>query len=263
MRMRFIMLVVAAAMLGAPAAALSSKAQHRLAKLTWEVYTYSADGTRYRSPMCHNLGYFLGSPLRFDYGHALFQFKPNLFTYSTRTSLIGKVEGERVYQVVQQIHPNTKEAAHEVIMMKRLVVERHVNHFCMIFQEQGPAGQSGEITRVKPATFEASARGPVLRTDDPLNGRGGDHVDASWVFLRGVPVPLSLPNNLIEQLVKPIVPASCGLSPGDTIGSTALTYRANLWRQTDDTDRPTCGSAVLKLSVSQHKIVLASKKYVP
>lgn len=262
--MRFIMLVVAAAMLGAPAAAVSSgNAQHKLAKLTWEVYTYSADGTRYRSPVCHKLGYFLGSPLRFDYGHALFQFKPNLFTYSSRTSLIGKVEGERVYQVVQQIHPNTKAASHEVIVMKRLVVERRVNHFCMIFQEQGPAGPSGEITRVKPATFKEGARGPVLRTDDPLHGRGEDHVDVSWVFLWGVPVPLSLPNNLVEQLVKPIVPASCGLRPGDTAGSTALTYRSKLWRQTDETSGPTCGSVVLKLAVSQHKIVLASRKYVP
>jgi hypothetical protein len=264
MRVRFITFAGILVMLGVPYTALSSgKAQQRLAKLAWSVYTYSGRGESYSRPTCHKLGYFMGSPLRFDYGQDLVQYKPNRFTYKSNASLVDTVQGERVYQIEQDIHPTPRKASREVIVMKRLVVERHTNHFCMIFQEQGPMGPSGRIKRLRPATLEAGENGLVLRTDDPLNGTGGDHIGASWVFLRGVPVPLSLPNNLVEQLVRPILPANCGIRAGETTGTTGLTYHSNVWRKRDSSTTPTCGSVVLKLSVSNHKLALLSRNYIP
>lgn len=264
MHNRFITFIAALAMVIAPRPALGgNKAQQRLAKLTWSVYTYTSYGAGFSRPVCHKLGYFLGSPLRFDYGRALAEFKSNHFTYTGKTSLIGMTQGERIYQVVQRIHANSEKTPGESMVMKRLLVERRRNVFCMIFQEQGTIGPPGTVAHVKPATIKATGRGPVLRTDDPLNGVKASHINASWLFLRGVPVPLSLPNNLVEQLAKPVMPESCGMRPGNTRGNLRLAYHSPLWRSEDSSSGTTCGSVVLKLSVSNHKLVLLTRNYIP
>jgi len=222
------------------------------------VYSYSGKGRGYFAPACHALDYFSGTPLRFDWGEDFSERKSGGLSWNTRISLIGKVGQQRIYQIVQHIHLKSKERAErtwpgETEVMKRLVVERRPGKFCAIFQEQGPAGPSGIIYEINPAVLTNIDGSPVLKTSDPLTGNGGFSMDASWVLVHGVPVPLTLPNNLIAPAAHQFLPSGCTIPQGESGGSTKLEYRV-----------PTsCGDLSLTLALRNQELVVVNIRHIP
>jgi len=79
--------------------------------------------------------------------------------------------------------------------MKRILVERRTDEFCMIFQEQGSLGPSTAIVEIDPAKLTTIDHEPDLFTNDPLSGNAGQNLDAAWTFDRGAPVSLLNPTD--------------------------------------------------------------------
>lgn len=250
---------LAVSQLAAATSSGDAQALQRLAEVPWSVYSYSGKGRGYFAPACFALDYFSGTPLRFDWGEDLSEWKPGAFNWNTHISLIGKVGQQRIYQIVQHIHPKSKARAErtwpgETEVMKRLVVGRRPGKFCAIFQEQGPTGPSGIFYEIDPAELIKIDGSPVVKTSDPLTGNGGFSMDASWVFVHGVPIPLALPNNLIAPSVQQLLPSGCTIPQGESGGSAKLEYRV-----------PTsCGGHLsLTLALRDQELVVVNSRYIP
>ncbi len=258
-RSQFVRLTLAAVTLCFfTSSAAKTQAPERLAEVPWSVYSFSGKGKGYSARACYALDYFSGSPLRFDWGGDLWSLKPGAFNWDTQISLIGKVGQQRVYQIVQHIHPKSAAGAEktwpgETEIMKRLVVERRPRQFCAIFQEQGPTGPSGIIHEIDPAELINIDGSPVLKSSDPATGNGGFSIDESWVFVHGVPIPLALPNNSIAPAVQQLLPSGCTIPQGESEGSTKLEYRVTT----------SCGVLGLTLAFRNQELVVISSRYIP
>jgi hypothetical protein len=232
----------------------------------WAVDSFSGKGRGFVPEVCGPLTYFSESPLPFDFGQDLFQMPQTSFTYNTNPSLIGTVRGHRIFQIVQQVHPRPAAASPwwgDLLDMKRILVERHANQFCMIFEEQGPVGSTGMLFRIDPAELVTIDGEFVLITHDRVTGNGGYYIDGAWAFDDGVPVSLNQANDEIERALKTVLPSGCTIDRGDPLDLKNLTYKSELWKPGDNMAEPTCGSVVLKLSIQSHRIVVVSKQYIP
>jgi hypothetical protein len=260
-------LLVATAFLGAPATLGAGQAQGSPQRDPWSVLSFPGNGNNYFPPSCHQLSYFSGSPLRFDREGELAKWKPGSFTVDTDVNLLGAIQRHRIYQVVQYIQPRNAPAEGEeieVIGMKRLLVERRPNEFCMIFEEQGPLGPSAWIVRIEPAEFTTIDGEHVLFTHDMLTGQAGDRIDVAWTFDRGVPVLLfSPPGTPILRALSQILPAGCLIQRGDPLDLETLTYSADVWKSDDNMSQPTCGHVILKLGIKNRRLVVVDKQYKP
>jgi hypothetical protein len=100
------------------------------------------------------------------------------FTQSTKVDLLGTIQKHRIYQVLQfYIHPDPQKTTADAVEVgvKRILVERHPNEFCMIFEEEGTLGPAAEIVEIDPATVDYPNGEPVIFTHDLIPGTGGPH----------------------------------------------------------------------------------------
>jgi hypothetical protein len=271
MHMHLVGLLVATAFLGAPATLGGGQAQEILEKDRWSVY----DGDRYYPPSCHQLSYFSGSPLRFDTGGEVAKWKPGSYTVKTYVNLLGTSRGHRIYQVLQDICPRNEELETsgaldkttgeiEEIGMKRLLVERRPNQFCMIFAEQGTLGPSAEIVDIQPAEFTRIEGEPVLLTHDLVSGNGGYTIDGVWTFDNGVPVSLLTPLNAsIARALKEILPPGCGIRPNrNGLDLEHLRFLAGVWPSNERSEEGGCeGTVLFKLGMRNRRLVVVDRQY--
>jgi hypothetical protein len=158
------------------------------------------------------------------------------FTYDTDASLIGSSRASGIFQVIQQIHPKATAAR--------------------------PWWGS---FRIDPAELKTVAGEPVLVTRDPLTGNSGTSIERIWTFNRGVPISMDKQTTReISRALKQIVPQGSELrGRGDTLDLENLALTSDAWKPGDSTAQPTCRSVVVRLGVQNHRIVVASKQYIP
>ena len=263
MHMHLVGLLAATAFLGAPATLGGGQAQEILQKDRWSVY----DGDHYYPPSCHQLSYFSGSPLRFDRRGELAKWKPGSFTVHSWANLLGTVQGRRIYQVLQYLQPRgapAEGAEYEEFGMKRLVVERHPNEFCMIFEEQGTLGPFADVVRIEPAEFTRVEGESVLLTHDLVSGNGGYTIDGAWAFDNGVPVSLLGPLNAsIARALKEFLPPGCGIRPNrNGLDLEHLRFLAGVWPSNEGSEEGGCeGTVLFKLGMRDRRLVVVDKRY--
>jgi hypothetical protein len=149
--------------------------------------------------------------------------------------------------------------------MKRLLVERRPNEFCMIFEEEGTLGPSAEIVRIEPAKLTDMGE-LVLLTYDPIPGSGGYTIDRAWIFDHGVPVSLLSPtNDSISRALKEILPPGCGIRPsGNALDLENFRFLAQVWPSDESRDKSKCdGTVRLELGIKNHRLVVEDKHYTP
>jgi hypothetical protein len=262
------------------------QAQESLQKDPWSVYSWGLNSQNtYYPPSCHQLSYFSGSPLRFDLGGELAKWKPGSYTVETNVDLLGSSEGHRIYQVLQHISLKSQAGEQEPVYcsgdwpkigMKRLLVERHPNEFCMIFEEEGTVEPPcGEIVRIEPAEFVNMGE-PVLLTYDPLVSNGGYTIDGAWVFDHGVPIcllstgttydsTLQALEDILAPAFKHILPPGCELKRSlNIIDLEHFRVLSALMPTDEGVDRSKCEGAVeLELGIKNHKLVVEHERYRP
>jgi hypothetical protein len=268
----WVYLLVAPALLAAPATLGGGQAQGTPQASPWSVYSWDQGfGGSYFTPSCHQLAYFSGSPLRFAYGGEISKWPPASFTLSTNANLIGQVQQHRLYQIIQDAHTDPSKTQTDTVeyVMKRILVERRTDEFCMIFQEQGALGPSAGIVEIDPAKLTTIDQEPVLFTNDLLSGNAGARLDAAWTFDRGAPASLLSPadgaNSPIVRAFEGTLPRGCQIRGhgGDPLDLANFTFEADVWKSDDSMAEPTCGHVALKLGVNNHRLVVVSKRYTP
>jgi hypothetical protein len=263
---------VVAGFLGVPAALGRGETHANLQANPWSVYSWGGEPWNGQfPPSCHELGYFSGSPLRFAFGGEISKWQPGSFTFDTKTELIGTVQGHQIYQVVQNIHPDPGKthAAAQVFGMKRVLVERGPNEFCMIFQEQGWLGPSATIGQIDAVKLTTIYPEPLLFTDDYLSGNVGAQIQAAWTFDHGTPISLlSLDdgaNSPITRELNQLLPHGCVIwgHGGNGLDLKNLTFESDVWKPTDSMGSPTCGHVSINFGIRNHRLVVLDKKYTP
>lgn len=236
------------------------------AKDPWSLYVTGAKGGGYYPSVCHELKFFSGSPLRFDYEQDFFAWPPDSFTYTTKVSLIGTVQKHRIYQVTQNTHHEPGKPpkfAWGDVVMRRILIERDPNKYCLIYQE---TNSYGILDRIDPANLDRIDGDPVLYVHDPVRGNGGYYSDAAWTFDGGVPVRLRF-EGLIDQTFKEVAPQGCRLpTTGDPLNLEKLTYHADLVPNVKSAlggYYPSCGSLDIRFGFRNHKLVIVHKQYSP
>jgi len=266
-RARLVSVLVVTAFLGGSATLGGGQAQEKPQKDPWSV-VYNGG-----PPPCHQLSYFSGPPLRFDRSRELAKWKPGSYTVETNVALLGSSQRHRIYQVLQDIYLKPQAGEQESgscgdwpeIGMKRLLVERRPNEFCMIFDEEGELGPCSEIVRIEPAKLVNMGE-PVLLTYDPLPGNGGYTDDGAWVFDHGVPVSILSPTNeSISRALKETLPPGCELRRNRNILDLEHFRILAAVVPTDESgDRSECEGAVeLELGIKNHKLVVEHGEYGP
>jgi hypothetical protein len=163
------------------------------------------------------------------------------------------------------------------IGMKRLLVERRPNEFCMIFEEEGTVEPPcGAIARIDPAIFSNMGE-PVLRTFDVMPGSGGYTIDGAWIFDHGVPIslvsytditkdPFNQPlKDILPPAFKDTLPPGCEIHPNRNILDLEhFRILASLVPTNEGGDRSKCEGAVeLELGIKNHKLVVEHEQYRP
>lgn len=238
------------------------QAQEALAETPWSVYADGAKGGFYFNPACHQLSYFTGNPLRFDYGQDFFEWPADSFTYKTNVSTIGTAQQHPIYQIEQDVRHDPEKPppyASKKVVMRRILVESRPDKYCLIFQE---TNSYGILYSIDPAVITKIDGARVLYIHDPLAGNGGLYMDDAWTFNRGVPIRLRF-NHLVGPVVKQMLPKGCALPwRGDPLSLRDFTYRAALipagkWSGA----QPRCGSVFLQLGIRNHNLVILSEQY--
>ena len=266
----WVYLLVAPALPAAPATLGGSQARGTSQASPWSVYSWGLGGS-YLPPSCHQLAYFSRSPLRFAYGGEISKWPPGSFTFSTNAKLLGQVQHHRLYQIIQDVHtdPSNTHTDTGEFGVKRILVERRTDEFCMIFQELGLLGPAAEIVEIDPAELTTINREPVLFTNDLLPGNAGGRLDAAWTFDRGVPVSLLSPadgeNSPIVRAFEGLLPRGCQIRAhgGDPLDLANFTFESDVWNPHDSMAEPTCGHVALNLGIKNHRLVVVDKKYTP
>ena len=254
-----------------PAAARPAPRQGSPVETPWAVYSWGGDPwNAYFPPSCHELSYFSGTPLRFAYGGEIAQWPSSSFKFHTGSLRIGEFQHHRIYQVNQDIQtdPERTHTDEGEYGMKRILVERRPDEFCMIFQEQGALGPAAGIVHIEPAVLTTIDREEVLLTSDLLSGSAADHLDVAWVWAGAAPASLLSPmdgtNSPISDAVQQLLPPGCVFFPaGDPLDLENLTYKSDVWKSTDSKAEPTCGHIELQLGIRNHKLVVLDKRYTP
>ena len=117
-----VLLFIAPAALNTPAFAQSNSA--------WDVLAYGGKGEMHGPPTCHPLAFFSTSVLPLDFDSDFFQQKPADLKTTTKFTLLGTMNGRRVYKAMLRVN------AHPRPDIKVLLVERHPGEFCDIYQNQ-------------------------------------------------------------------------------------------------------------------------------
>jgi hypothetical protein len=259
-------LLVATVFLGAPAGLSGGHAKGIPQIDPWSVYK---GGDTYSPPSCHQLSYFSRTLPSFDSTtQDPSRWPPGSFTDNTEVYPLGTIQKHRIYQVFRDIQPDPEKAPANAVEVgvKRIVVERRPDEFCMIFEEDGTLGDSGWIFRMEPATISLIDDVPVLLTYDRLEGNGGYTIDGAWILENGVPFSLLGPlNDSISRALKEILPPECGLRPSrNGLDLENLRFLAQLWPNTEGAGGSTCdGAVLLKLGVRNHMLVVVDKQLRP
>ncbi len=218
-------------------------------------------------PSCHERSYFSGMPPSLNLGEGISKWPPNSFTYKTKATHLGSIEGLQVYQVVQDLHSDsqtTAEGASEV-SVKRILLERRPEESCMIFQELGSVGPSADIVAIEDAVIRSMDGVPILLTNDMIPGTGGYTLDGAWIIENGAPFSLlNLAQEAIERAEKEILPPGCRIR-ADRNGLDLRTLRAGgqLQPNTESTGAACEGEVELQLGIRNHRFVVVSKRRMP
>ena len=256
----------AALLLGAhPPGQNSGQPQVASAEIPWSLYVTGAKGDFFLPPVCHQLSYFSSGPPRFDYQQDFFDWPAGSFTSSAQVNRLGTVEKHQIYQVMQRTHHDPGKPpsfAWGEIVMRRILVDRGANEYCMILQE---TNSYGTLDRIDPATLTSIDGAPILFIHDRVSGEGGQYNDVAWTFDRGVPVYLGF-GSLAEQVLKELTPPGCDkYTRGDPLSLYELTFRLRLRGDPGNRYRTDggCGTVSIVFAIRNHTLVVVKKVYTP
>lgn len=217
----------------------------------WSLLSENGKGSFVLSPSCHPLAYFSGSPLRFDREGWYRRIKnPSDLRSVTERKVIGTIAGRRIVQVTQNINDSET-------VMKRLLIRRSPNQYCMIFQQQ----YGGGTVHAGPAYILRLGDQSVLATRDRVDGTGVGYVEHYWTFDAAGPVEVDL--SAIREHTKALLPAGHGIWKGYGLDMTNLCYGIGVWKESDANCCPSGGSVVLKLALNGHRIEVVDSRYSP
>jgi hypothetical protein len=217
---------------------------------------------------CHPLDYFSGTPLRFALGEGISHWPPNSFTYKTQQDFLGAIQSHQVYEILQQIESEsqtTPEGWHETTM-KRVVLERQPKEFCLIFQEEGTVGRSGDIVAINDAEIRTVDGEQVLLTDDLIPGTGEYTLDGAWILEDGHPISiLDTAVEAVDEALREIMPAGCESRPDrNDLNLARLTAEVQLEPKLKASAGTDCGNNVgLELGIKNRKFVVVSHRLRP
>jgi hypothetical protein len=214
----------------------------------WNILSEGGKGEYRGDPVCHPLEYFSGSPFLFDYQSDLYGMKPENISVQTQVTQLGQVEGRKVIQIDQNINSGD-------LIMKRLLVQRHENQFCAIYQQQYPAA----LVQPSPAKIEMISGQPVLVTGDPNGNR--TYNEAYWTFDTNGPILLDL--SVIETTLKGLLPQGDEVRGDYGLDLTGLCYYSVVWKEGECNACASAGTVVLKMTLDRHRLVVVKKIFDP
>lgn len=242
--LRFLLPVLILGPTALPAAAQSQQPSR------WELYTQSGSGSRPDSghEVCQPLDYFSGSPLLFDYNHAINSTVPQRVRISTEVTPLGQAEGRRVVQVMQKVNDGE-------VVMKRLLVQRSEQTYCAIYQLEFSANE----VEFSPATLTQVEGQPMLMTRD-RNGRPSWN-EAYWVFDADGPILLDL--QVIDAAVHTLLPPDHEVRWDYDLNMDSMCYQSIVWKTGECNACASGGGVTLKLGIRDHRLVVVNKFYDP
>lgn len=259
---------ITAVLLGACVASGQDGGRAGSHKDAWAVQSWT-EGYGFQSfpPACHDRSYFSGMPRGLMLGGGQSQWPANSFTFKANATHLGSIQGREVYQVVQTLHFNSQTTAEggSDVSVKRILLERRPEEYCMIFQEQGIVGPLADIVAIDDAQVMSIDGVPVLVTHDVTPGTGGYTLDGAWILENGAPFSLlDSAEEAIERANNEIVPPQCRIRP-DRNGLDLRTFRARGQLQpiTENTGAACDGEVELGLGIRNKRVVVVSKRRIP
>jgi len=215
------------------------------------------------APDCQALAYFSGSPLRFDlHGELTFERSyrranqpPLAMSYTTAQVLLGTVAERKIYQINQSISLGSPGAApHRV---RRIVVERTPNQYCLIFQTN-----QGTLRSLNPVKLTTSNGHTFLVADDLVSGNGGYSDIHAWVFDRSRPYYLDF-DAVIAPTLRRILPSPFDYPKDVVLTPEELSYTARASTPDDHAHEATGGYVSIQFAIHGHTLTVASAKFTP
>jgi hypothetical protein len=212
----------------------------------WSILVERGKGEYRGRAVCHPLEYFSGSPFLFDYDNELFGMKPGDVHVQTQVTFLGVVDRRKIVQIEQSINAGD-------LVMKRLLVQRHGDEFCAVYQQQFPAA----LVQVSPARVETVDGQPVMITRDPNGNR--EYNEAYWTFDAEGPIPLDL--SAIDHALKALLPSGDEVRGDYGLDVGRLCYSSVVWKKGECNACASGGSVVLKLALEHHRLVVTRKLF--
>jgi hypothetical protein len=210
----------------------------------WYVLAYGGRGEMHGPPTCHPLAFFSASALPLDFDSDFFQQKPSDLKTTTKFTLLGAMNGRRVYKAMLTVN------THHRPDIKVLLVERHPGEFCDIYQHQYAYDPTAEMDEA--AILNISGRKVLKTYETDMHTSFLEY----WAMDKDGPVRLNTAGMYVA------------IEAASPVGAVPFRRAVNLSgsHQTEDIysaeeDHKTLGKVDLDLSVQGDKIVVLRKRW--